>query len=88
MYTPPGMWLLDFPDGATRAFFVQAPVIKRADPTSAVAKSLLSLTKAKIRSLKTAGVNGNGTEILKVTKFHDAMIRSITGQPGQGLTIN
>ena len=22
------------------------------------------------------------TEILKVTKFHDAMIRSITGQPG------
>ena len=28
------------------------------------------------------------TEILKVTKFHDAMIRSITGQSSTGLTIN
>ena len=85
MYTPPGMWLLDFSDGATRSFFVQASVIKRADAESAVAKSLLSLTKAKIKSLK---VMNDDTEILKVTKFHDAMIRSITGQPGQGLTIN
>ena len=79
MYTPPGMWLLDFSDGATRSFFVQASVIKRADAESAVAKSLLSLTKAKIKSLK---VMNDDTEILKVTKFHDAMIRSITGQPG------
>ena len=85
MYTPPGMWLLDFSDGATRSFFVQASVIKRADAESAVAKSLLSSTKAKIKSLK---VMNDDTEILKVTKFHDAMIRSITGQPGQGLTIN
>ena len=79
MYTPPGMWLLDFSDGATRSFFVQASVIKRADAESAVAKSLLSLTKANINSLK---VMNDDTEILKVTKFHDAMIRSITGQPG------
>ena len=79
MYTPPGMWLLDFSDGATRSFFVQASVIKRADAESAVAKSLLSLTKANIKSLK---VMNDDTEILKVTKFHDAMIRSITGQPG------
>ena len=71
--------LLDFSDGATRSFFVQASVIKRADAESAVAKSLLSLTKAKIKSLK---VINDDTEILKVTKFHDAMIRSITGQPG------
>ena len=85
MYTPPGMWLLDFSDGATRSFFVQASVIKRADAESAVAKSLLSLTKAKIKSLK---VMNDDTEILKVTKFHDAMIRSITGQPSKGLTIN
>ena len=78
MYTPPGMWLLDFPDGATRSFFVQASVIKRADAESAVAKSLLSLTKANIKSQ----VMNDDTEILKVTKFHDAMIRSITGRPG------
>ena len=79
MYTPPGMWLLDFSDGATRSFFVQASVIKRADAESAVAKSLLSLTNAKNKRLK---VMNDDTEILKVTKFHDAMIRSITGQPG------
>ena len=79
MYTPPGMWLLDFSDGATRSFFVQASVIKRAGAESNVAKSLLSLTKANIKSLK---VMNDDTEILKVTKFHDAMIRSITGQPG------
>ena len=81
MYTPPGMWLLEFPVDAARSFHVQATVIKRADPTSVVAKSLRSLTQAKVKSLKTAGVagNGNGAEILKVTKFHGAMYRSITG---------